>query len=86
MQTFGWKSAVKKSGRLQEAGITIVFVTHDQRRLLSMSDTLWFFAERGGRAKSVPQNSVTMHAATVFAAGFIGTLTDEVFCLRPTSR
>ncbi len=55
----------------REAGITFVFVTHDQEEAMRMSDRIVVFNE--GRIEQVgtPQE-VYQHPATKFVAGFLG--------------
>jgi putative spermidine/putrescine transport system ATP-binding protein len=55
----------------QEAGITFVYVTHDQEEALTMSDRIAVFNE--GRIEQVgPPAEVYEHPASEFIAGFVG--------------
>jgi putative spermidine/putrescine transport system ATP-binding protein len=55
----------------QEAGITFVYVTHDQEEALTMSDRVAVFNE--GRIEQVgPPAEIYEHPASEFIAGFVG--------------
>ena len=55
----------------QEAGITFVYVTHDQEEALTMSDRIAVF--NAGRIEQVgPPAEVYEHPASEFIAGFVG--------------
>ncbi|NEA31200.1 ABC transporter ATP-binding protein [Streptomyces sp. SID13031] len=56
----------------REAGITFVFVTHDQEEALTMSDRIAVF--NGGRIEQLAAPAeLYEHPATAFVAGFVGT-------------
>ena len=58
----------------RDAGITFVFVTHDQEEALTMSDRIAVF--RNGRiAQTGTPAEVYQHPQTEFVAGFVGTST-----------
>ena len=56
----------------QRAGITFIFVTHDQEEALTMSDRIALF--NNGRIEQVGSPAeIYEHPATAFVAGFVGT-------------
>jgi putative spermidine/putrescine transport system ATP-binding protein len=58
----------------RDAGITFVFVTHDQEEALTMSDRIAVF--RNGRiAQTGTPAEIYQHPQTEFVAGFVGTST-----------
>ena len=58
----------------RDAGITFVFVTHDQEEALTMSDRIAVF-NHGRIAQVGPAAEIYEHPRTEFVAGFVGTST-----------
>ncbi len=55
-------------------GLTMVFVTHDQEEAMSLADRI-VVMNAGAVEQVAPPGTVYDHPATLFAAGFIGTMT-----------
>ena len=55
-------------------GLTMVFVTHDQEEAMSLADRI-VVMNAGTVEQVAPPGTVYDHPATLFAAGFIGTMT-----------
>jgi putative spermidine/putrescine transport system ATP-binding protein len=54
------------------AGVTFVYVTHDQEEALTMSDRIAVFSSAGRLEQVAPPGEVYERPATEFVAGFVG--------------